>query len=163
MSLTFAKTLVPESVWSRMDEQHRRRAIWVFWAITWIGLGAGLFDARYWRWVAWFSIAHALLAWVLVGFRPLAFPAQLRLAFAAWILAGTFVPGLTWLLYVPMAGVAANLTVGYCPLARMLYLLPWNREEPFHAGLLLRVFLTPPMPGRFRLGRHAGRVPAASV
>ena len=155
-NLNYAKTLVPESAWSRMDARTRSRIIWALWAITFLGLGAGLFDARYWRWVVYFSIAHALLALAMLRFRPLVFPAQLRIAYAAWVALGTFVPELTWMMYVTTAGVLANVTVGYCPLSRMLYLLPWNREEPFDAGLPLRVFLAKPVPGRFRLPARSG-------
>jgi hypothetical protein len=54
------------------------------------------------------------------------------------------------MMYVTTAGVAANVAFGWCPLARLLYLLPWNREEPFDAGLPLRVFFSKPMRGRFR-------------
>jgi hypothetical protein len=151
ISLDYSKTLVPESAWRRMDARWRSRTIWVLWAITLLGLGAGMFDARYWRWVVVFASAHALLALAVLRFRPLVFPAQLRIAYAAWVALGTFVPGLTWMMYVTTAGLAANLAFGYCPLARMLYLLPWNREEPFDAGLPLRVFLAKPVPGRFRL------------
>lgn len=38
----------------------------------------------------------------------------------------------------------------YCPLARMLYLLPWNRQEDFSVEFVARVFLSPPVEGRFR-------------
>jgi hypothetical protein len=32
----------------------------------------------------------------------------------------------------------------------MMYLLPWNREEPLSFNLLKRVILTPPVQGRFK-------------
>jgi hypothetical protein len=54
------------------------------------------------------------------------------------------------MMHVTTIGVLSNLAVGWCPLARMLYLLPWNREEPFELSLLWRVFLSKPVPGRFR-------------
>ncbi|MDS3862475.1 hypothetical protein RIF25_16895, partial [Thermosynechococcaceae cyanobacterium BACA0444] len=51
---------------------------------------------------------------------------------------------------VTTIGLAANLFFNYCPLARMMYLLPWNREEPFSFKLVLRVFLSPPVSGKFK-------------
>jgi len=41
---------------------------------------------------------------------------------------------MTWMMYVATAGVGHELGLHWCPLSRLLYLLPWNREEPFDAG-----------------------------
>jgi hypothetical protein len=155
--LDYQATLVPpDSAWSRLRVSTRKRLTWALWAITWLGLVAGCFDVRFWRGVVWFSLAHALLALALVGFRWLAFPAQLRLAYVAWVAIGTYVPFMSWMMYVTLVGLAANLAVGWCPLSRMLYLLPWNREEPWDSRLPLRVFLSGPVEGRF----HAPPAPA---
>ena len=37
--------------------------------------------------------------------------------------------------------------VGYCPLARMLSLLPWNRRQPLSVALVRRTFLSAPVSG----------------
>ena len=47
-------------------------------------------------------------------------------------------------------GLGTNVLFGYCPLARMLHLMPWNRDEPFTLDLLRRVIVTPPTRGRFK-------------
>lgn len=148
-ALQYSATLVPDCAWSRLRSRTRQRLIWSLWAITWLGLAAGCFDARYWAWVVAFSVLHALFVLSMVGFRPLVFPAQLRLAYAAWVAIGTYVPHMSWMMYVTLLGLAANLTAGWCPLSRMLYLLPWNRQEPWDAQLWVRVFFSKPMPGRF--------------
>jgi hypothetical protein len=155
--LRYAATLIPDSPWSRLAPSTRQRLAWILWAITLIGLTAGCFDARYWEWVVWFSVAHALFVLLMVGSRPLVFPAQLRIAYAAWVAIGTYVPHMTWMMYVTTLGLVSNLTVNWCPLARMLYLLPWNREEPWDASLPLRTFFSRPVPGRF----HAPPAPHA--
>src|SRR5512140_720816 len=152
-SITYAATLVPDCPWSRLHPRVRRALVWILWAITWVGLVAGCFDARAWRWVVGFSVAHAAFVLSMVRFRPLVFPAQLRIAYAAWVALGTYVPHMTWMMYVATAGVGANLAFNWCPLSRLLYLLPWNREEPFDAGLPWRVFFSKPVPGRFRAPR----------
>jgi hypothetical protein len=46
-----------------------------------------------------------------------------------------------------LAGTSALLAFDYCPLARTLALMPWNRRVPLSGRLVLRVFLTPPVPG----------------
>lgn len=147
----YEATIVPEDCpWSRMNPQHRSVLLRSLWVITWAGLAAGLYDERYWKWVVWFSIAHALFALAMLRGRPLVFPAQLRIAYAVWVAIGAYVPHMAWMMYVTTVGLTTNLVAGWCPMARMLYLLPWNREEPFDATLPVRVFFSKPVPGRFR-------------
>jgi hypothetical protein len=144
-------TLVPsDSTWGRLSPAAQGRLRWGFWTITWVGVLAGCFDAGYWRWVVAFSAAHALLMLALVGFRPLVFPAQLRIAYFAWVALGTYAPHASTMMFVTLLGLTANLLVGWCPLARMLYLLPWNRQEPLDLELLARVFFSGPVAGRFQ-------------
>ena len=61
-----------------------------------------------------------------------------------------FVTYLTVLMYITLVGLGTNLFLGYCPLARMMYLLPWNRDERFSLNLLAKVFLSAPTPGQFK-------------
>jgi len=56
---------------------------------------------------------------------------------------------LTILLYITILGLFTNLFFGYCPLARLMSLMPWNRRETLSTGLLKRTFLSPPSRGRF--------------
>jgi hypothetical protein len=59
-----------------------------------------------------------------------AYRVQVRLGFTM-LLAMALVPGLTPLLWVPLAGTSAQVLFGYCPMARLLDLAPWNRREAF--------------------------------
>jgi hypothetical protein len=86
----------------------------------------------------------------------MAFPAQLRIAYFAWVAIGTYAPHTVILMYITALGLVANLFFGYCPLSRMLYLFPWNRGETFSAGLVARVILTPPVPGQFKPSAPVG-------
>lgn len=146
----YEATLIPDSAWSRLNPQQRSAGIWVLWSLTLVALVAGSFDRTYWQWVVWLSCAHAIVALALVGWRPLVFPAQLRFAYAVWVAAGTFLPHMQWMMYLATVGVAANQLFGWCPMARTLYFLPWNRQEPFDVSLCWRVLFTGPKPGRFR-------------
>ena len=137
-------------LWDRLSPTFQRRLKWVLWFVTWIVLLVGLYDRVFFEYAVWISVAHAALFLVLFGFRPMVFPVQLRLLYVAWVALGTFVPQLIVLMYITIVGLPANLFFGYCPLARMMYLLPWNRDEPLTPGLVKHIFLTPPVQGRFR-------------
>jgi len=133
-----------------MPEQTRKRLVWCLWFVTWLGLLAGLFDRSWYETVVAFSVAHALLVLMLNRFRVAEFPVQVRIGYAVWVAIGTYVPHATVLMYITTLGLIGNLFFKYCPLARMMYLLPWNRQEKFSLGLMARVFLSPPVDGRFR-------------
>ena len=138
-----------DTFWEKMPVNIRKRMLWGLWFITWLGLLAGLLERVFWEYVVFFSAAHALLVLLLLGLRVSDFPAQVRLAYFAWVAIGTYVPFMDFLMYVTILGLATNLFWGYCPLARMLYLLPWNREESFSLDLMKRVFFSPPVTGKF--------------
>jgi len=140
-----------DSLWDRISLNIRKRLVWVLWFVTWIGLLAGLFDRIFYEYVVVFSAAHAFLVLFLLRFRISTFPAQVRVAYLVWVAIGTYVPYMVILMYITTVGVATNLFIGYCPLARIMYLFPWNREEPFSFKLVTRVFLSPPVTGKFKL------------
>jgi len=123
--------------------------VWVLWFVTWVGLVVGLFDREFYEYVVYLSAAHAVLVLWLFGFRLSPFPVHVRIAYLAWVAAGAYVPYMTILMYITTVGLATNLFLGYCPLARTMYLMPWNRQEPMSFGLLVRVFISPPVAGRF--------------
>lgn len=133
-----------------MPERIRKPLIWILWFITWLGLLAGLYDRVYWEYVVLFSALHAVLFLGLNGFGVKPFPVQVRIAYLIWVTIGTYAPYMVFLMYITMVGLASNLFVGYCPLARMMYLMPWNRDDAFSAGLLTRVFFSPPVAGKFK-------------
>jgi hypothetical protein len=71
-----------------------------------------------------------------------AFPVQLRLAYTLLLIICFFLP-IRWLFWLPAVGTFALVIFGYCLMARMLSLLPWNRTEPITADLLRRTFPRP--------------------
>jgi hypothetical protein len=74
-----------------------------------------------------------------------AFPVQLRLAYTLLLIICLFLP-IRWLFWLPAVGTFALVIFGYCLMARMLSLLPWNRTEPITADLVRRTFLSRPRP-----------------
>jgi hypothetical protein len=72
-----------------------------------------------------------------------AFPVQLRLGYTLLLII-CFFPPIRWLYWLPALGTFALVVFGYCLMARMLSLLPWNRTEPITTDLLRRTLLSRP-------------------
>ncbi|HYP67235.1 MAG TPA: hypothetical protein VEP67_03170 [Thiobacillaceae bacterium] len=47
--------------------------------------------------------------------------------------------------WIQLAGTSAMVLFGYCPLARFLSLMPWNRTQPFTFSLLALTCLSQPV------------------
>lgn len=148
-------TQKPRTLWDRIPPRVRRKLIWSLWLITWVGLIAGISDQAYFEYVVVFSALHAVAFLVLFRFSVRPFPVQVRIGYFVWVAVGTYVPNMVILMYITLAGLATNLFLGYCPLARMMYLLPWNRDEKFSLDLARRVVFTAPVPGKFQPGPHS--------
>jgi hypothetical protein len=117
--------------WKKMD--------WWYWLATdglLIGSVAG------WRWGAYPVITLTVIQavhYLIRERRIAAFPVQVRLGFIHWI---------------QLAGTTAVVTVGYCPLARIMVLMPWNRSRPLSVALAWNTLISPPVAGSI-LGVHA--------
>jgi len=72
--------------------------------------------------------------------------AQVRLAYLALLILG-LAPAAHWLHWLQLAGTTAMVTVGYCPLFRLMALMPWNRKEPLTARLVWDTFANPAVSG----------------
>lgn len=93
------------------------------------------------------GLAGAQAAFLLGRHRSVApYPVQIRLAYAA-LLAVCLLPALNWLAWLPAVGTGALLAFGYCLLARVLSLMPWNRSQPLDWALVRRALFSPPVPG----------------
>jgi hypothetical protein len=116
---------------------------WWTWTVTAILLTMGLlgyFDA--------FVAAMALtgiqgLVMIVREKSIFAFAVELRIAYLL-LLFLCFVPGMRWPYWLPTVGNFALVIFGYWLMARMLLLLPWNRQEPLSLNLIRRTFLSPP-------------------
>jgi hypothetical protein len=74
------------------------------------------------------------------------FPIQIRLVFLGLLLVG-LLPGMIWVHWVQVIGTTAMVTAGYCLLARLLLLAPFNRTEPLTWSLMDRVLFRDPCSG----------------
>lgn len=128
------------------------RAIsWWYWLIT-----VGLLTAGVLGWSMGFLFAIGLTVFQLFHFtlreRSIAaFPVQVRLGYLSLLLIA--LPETLQLLYwLQVIGTWIQVLFGYCMMARVVSLLPWNRNEAFSFGLLKRTFLSAPVRGNILQG-----------
>lgn len=128
----------------------RKRIVWSYWFVT------GLLLVAYFTGL-WADAIYAVIVLAAVQAvhflalerRLMAFPVQLRVAYVLWTAAGLW-PPLFFFHWIQFAGTWAFVTTGYCPLARMLVLMPWNREEKLSFGFVWKLITAPPVAGSIR-------------
>jgi hypothetical protein len=110
---------------------------WLYWTVT-----LGLLVLGLAGWQAGIPLAVALTA---VQARHFALKTgswshllvQVRVVYLGLLILGLWTP--FWFVHwMQLAGTSARVLAGYCLLARLLSLLPWNRVEPFTVALLQR-------------------------
>jgi hypothetical protein len=124
---------------------------WWYWLVTVCLLTAGLAG-----WGDGFVWAIALTAFQMIHFaireRSItAFPVQVRFGYLLLLLVALPAP-LQLLYWAPVIGTWAQILFGYCTMARLVSLLPWNRKEPFSFALVQRTFLSAPVRGNILQG-----------
>ena len=123
------------------------------------------FNLNDWTWWAW-TITTVLLIWGLAGYSlafvgamvvtagqgiillvrdrsPAAFSVQLRVAYLLLMLI-SFPPPMRWFYWLLAVGTIALVVFGYCMMARILSLFPWNSRETYTLDRLRRTFSSAP-------------------
>jgi len=122
------------------------RTIWIYWLVTdfFIATGLLLWPPALFLAMATTGIhgAHYLLRSPQIT----SFPMQVRLGFLGLLILGQ-APFMAWVNWIQLAGATALLTTGYCPLARILSLMPWNRTRLLSWDLFKAAIFTPPVDG----------------
>ncbi|HYA37540.1 MAG TPA: hypothetical protein VEI74_04650 [Candidatus Methylomirabilis sp.] len=123
-----------------------RHISWWYWLAT-----VGLLGATLAGWAEGIFYTMALTAWQYLHFawrdrNPVSFAAQIRFAYLGFLALGLWAP-LHFIHHLQLVGTSALVLAGYCPLARTLVLMPWNRRVPFTSSLLRLAYLTPPVRG----------------
>ncbi len=131
-----------------------REFSWWYWAATDVLLFLGLAGHT-----EAFLLAIALSAVQIVHFRWrtgafAAFPTQVRVAYTGLLLLA-LLPAMRWLYWIPAIGTLAQVLFGYCTLARLVSLMPWNRLEPLTWRLIWRTFASRPVKGNIMQGLPA--------
>lgn len=124
---------------------------WWYWLITAILLSFGMVSDE-----LGFTLAIVLNCFQLVHyiFREQsikAFPVQVRFWYLI-LLFLSFPNFMQWLYWVPFIGTWAQVIFGYCAMARLVSLWPWNRNENFTLALLIKTFFSPPVRGSVQQG-----------
>jgi len=119
---------------------------WWYWLVTAVLLSAGLLFDPMGLWLAVGLTVVNLLHFALRAEQVTAFPVQVRFFYLLLLLIAMPEP-MRWLFWIPAIGTWAQVLVGYCTMARLVSLLPWNRREPLSWHLLWRRFASAPVRG----------------
>jgi hypothetical protein len=122
------------------------RIIWIYWFLTVVCVASAIFI-----WPQAIFLAMSLTVIHTIHFllkQPgiTEFPIQVRTGYLGLLLLGQ-VPALSWIYWILLIGGSVKLVTSYCPLARMVSLLPWNRSQAMSFNLLKKVVFTPTIPG----------------
>jgi hypothetical protein len=124
---------------------------WWYWLVTAILLTFGVFLNE-----SGFVLAIGLTCFQLChyifreGSRK-AFPVQVRFWYLMLLLLS--LPAfMQWLYWVPCIGTWAQVVFGYCAMARLVSLWPWNRKEEITLKLLIKTFFSRPVRGSVQQG-----------
>ena len=80
-----------------------------------------------------------------------AFPVQVRFWYLMLLVVALPEP-LRLIYWIPTIGTWAQIIFGYCAMARLVSLFPWNRDESFSIALMQRTFLSRPVRGSVKQG-----------
>lgn len=80
-----------------------------------------------------------------------AFPIQVRFWYLMLLIVA-FPEPLQLIYWIPTIGTWAQLIFGYCTMARLVSLFPWNRSLPFSFSLLHKTFFSRPVRGNIQQG-----------
>ena len=128
-----------------------REFSWQYWLLSACFLSAGVAGFP-----IGFVLAIGLTCIQVVHFfvregRISAFPVQVRIGYLLLLLVSLPEP-MQLLYWVPTIGTWAQLIFGYCTMARIVSLMPWNLKEPFSRALLMRTFFSAPVRGNIMQG-----------
>ena len=119
---------------------------WWYWLVTAGLLTYGVLVDPLGLWLAVGLTVINLLHFAVMADRLIDFPVQVRFFYLLLLLAA-LPEAMRWLFWIPMIGTWAQVLVGYCTMARLVSLLPWNRNEPLTWRLVWRRFVSAPVRG----------------
>jgi hypothetical protein len=127
---------------------------WWYWMVMVVLLAAGLIgNAQAFHIAIAVGVIQALHYYAR-HHSLISFPVQVRLSYLGLLIMAQWDP-LHFIYWIQLAGTTAMVTADYCPLARFLSLMPWNRSVPFSYALLHRTVFSPPVKGNILQGLPA--------
>lgn len=124
---------------------------WWYWFITACLLTAGLAGHQIGFILTIGLSVLQLIHFVLREQSLTAFPVQIRFCFLMLVLV-IYIEPLQIVYWLPAVGTWARSIFGYCLMARLLSLLPWNRHDPFSLALAKKAFFSRPVRGSILQG-----------
>ena len=122
------------------------RHYWLYWFITDLFLGVGLLYQSEFLYAAMLTVVIHSIHFMIWSPHIASFPMQVRIGYLALLVIGQL-PYCRWINWIQLIGTTALLTVDYCPLARILSLMPWNRVQPLSFNYFKRAVLSMPVNG----------------
>lgn len=124
---------------------------WWYWLLTAILLTFGVLGNEVGFILAMGLTSFHLLHYIIREKSIKAFPVQVRFWYLMLLLV-SFPEIMQWLYWIPCIGTWAQILFGYCAMARMVSLWPWNREEDITLKFLIKTFLSRPVRGSVQQG-----------
>ena len=127
---------------------------WRYWLVTAILLTIGVLGDP-----IGFMLAIGLTVFQLIHFvyrerSVTVFPVQVRFWYLMLLILALPEP-MQLIYWIPCIGTWAQVIFGYCAMARIVSLFPWNRDEPFSFRLLMQTFFSRPVRGSVKQGFSA--------
>lgn len=122
------------------------KMIWRYWFVVATCLAVSLFVWPPALFLAMLVTAVYSVHMYRYSPRLTSFPMQVRLVYLGLLALG-LVPYFSWVHWVQMVGAPALLVFDYCPLARMLSLMPWNRSQLFSWKFFRSAIFSKPVKG----------------
>ena len=122
---------------------------WWFWLISAILLTFGVLGAPiFFKFAIFLTVIQTIYFSIkLQSIRS--FPIQFRGGYLILLIVAQ-PKMLQWLYWVPAIGTWAQVLVGYCLMARLVSLLPWNRDEKFSYQYFKNTIFSRPVRGSIK-------------
>ncbi len=120
--------------------------VWIYWFVTDVCLALGLMLWPELLYVTMLVVVLHSVQFYIKSPYVFSFPMQVRLGYLGLLMLGQL-PYCSWINWVQLVGTTALLSVDYCPLARMLSLMPWNRHQVLSWSFVRRAIFSMPVSG----------------
>ena len=124
---------------------------WWYWLATAVLLTMGIFgNEQSFVWAIELT-SFQLVHYIIREKSLKAFPVQVRFWYLILLIV-SLPEAMQWLYWVPSIGTWAQIIFGYCAMARLVSLWPWNRSEKFSLKSLAKTFFSRPVKGSVQQG-----------
>lgn len=124
---------------------------WWYWLATAVLLTMGIFgNEQGFVWAIGLT-SFQLIHYIIREKSLKDFPVQVRFWYLILLII-SLPEAMQWLFWVPSIGTWAQIIFGYCTMARLVSLWPWNRSEKLSLKSLTKTFFSRPVKGSVQQG-----------